>query len=81
MSKVWKEVEASLKIAVETMKQFYNWTKGEFIQYKKSDKVWFKATNITTKYLIKKLNNKYLGLFEILKKVKKLAYYLKLSSQ
>ena len=80
MSKVWEEVEASLKIAVKTMKQFYNQTKGEFIQYKKGDKVWLKITNITTKYSIKKLNNKYLEPFKILEKVGKLAYHLKLSS-
>ena len=81
MSKVWKEVETSLKMAVETIKWFYNRTKRESIQYKKDDKVWLEATNITTKYLIKKLNNKYLKLFEILEKVEKLAYYLKLLSQ
>ena len=71
---------ASLKIVAETMKWFYNWTKGESIQYKKGDKVWLKATNITTKYPIKKLNNRYLELFEILEKVEKSAYYLKLPS-
>ena len=67
-------------MAAETIKQFYNWTKGESIQYKKSDKVWLKATNITTKYSMKKLDNKYLKPFEILEKVGKLAYYLKLSN-
>ena len=66
MSKVREEVEASLKMAAETMKWFYDQTKGESIQYKKGDKVWLEATNITTKYLIKKLNNKYNGLFEII---------------
>ena len=73
-------MEASLKMAVETMKQFYNQTKKEFIQYKKGDKVQLKATNITTKYSIKKLNNKYLKPFEILEKVGKSFYYLKLTS-
>ena len=81
MSKIQEEIEVSLKIVVETMKQFYNQTKGESIQYKKGDKVQLKATNITTKYFIKKLNNKYLKFFKILKKIKKLAYYLKLLSQ
>ena len=73
-------MEASLKMAVETMKQFYNQTKREFIQYKKDDKVWLKTTNIITKYSMKKFDNKYLGPFEILKKVRKSAYYLKLPS-
>ena len=74
-------MKASLKIVVKTIKWFYDWTKEESIQYKKGDKVWLKATNITTKYFMKKLDNKYLEPFEILKKVKKSAYYLKLSSQ
>ena len=74
-------MEVSLKIVVETIKQFYNWIKGESIQYKKSDKVWLKIINVITKHSIKKLNNKHLKSFKILEKVKKLAYYLKLSSQ
>ena len=71
-------MEASLKIAVETIKQFYNQTKREFIQYKKGDKVWLKTTNVITKCLMKKLDNKCLGPFKILEKVGKLAYCLKL---
>ena len=66
---------------METMKQFYDWTKKESIQYKKGNKVWLKATNIITKCSIKKLDNKCLESFEILEKVKKSAYYLKLLSQ
>ena len=81
MSKVQEKVEASLKIVIKTIKQFYDQIKREFIQYKKGNKVWLKITNITTKYFMKKLDNKYLEPFEILKKVKKSAYYLKLSSQ
>ena len=63
------------------MKQFYDQTKKEPIQYKKGDKVQLEATNITTKCFIKKLDNKYLRPFKILEKVKKLAYCLKLFSQ
>ena len=63
------------------MKQFYDRTKEESIQYKKDNKVWLEAINIITKYPIKKLNNKYLELFEILEKIRKLAYRLKLPSQ
>ena len=74
-------MKTSLKMATETIKQFYDRTKEEFIQYKKSDKVWLEATNVTTKCPMKKLDNKYLGLFEILEKVGKLAYCLKLLSQ
>ena len=63
------------------MKQFYNQTKREFIQYKKGDKVWLKTTNVTTKYPIKKFDNKCLRPFKILEKVRKSAYHLKLPSQ
>ena len=63
------------------MKQFYNQTKRESIQYKKGDKVWLEITNVTTKRPIKKLDNKHLRPFEILEKVRKSAYYLKLPSQ
>ena len=55
-------MKASLKMAAETMKQFYDQTKGESIQYKKGDKVWLKTTNVTTKCSMKKLDNKHLGL-------------------
>ena len=70
-----------MKIVAKTIKQSYDRTKREFIQYKKGDKIWLETTNITTKHLIKKLDNKYLGLFEILEKVGKLAYHFKLPSQ
>ena len=81
MSKVQEEVEARLKIAVKTIKQFYNQTKEESIQYKKGNKVQLKATNIIIKYPIKKLNNKHLKPFKILEKVRKSAYHFKLPSQ
>ena len=68
-------------MVVETIKQFYNQTKGEFIQYKKSNKVQLKAINITTKHFIKKLDNKHLEPFKILEKVRKSAYHFKLPSQ
>ena len=74
-------MEASLKMATETMKWFYDRTKEKSIQYKKGDKVWLKATNVTIKCPIKKLDNKCLGPFKILKKVEKSAYHLKLSNQ
>ena len=63
------------------MKQFYDRTKRESIQYKKDDKVQLEATNIITKYFMKKLNNKYLEPFEILEKIRKSAYCFKLPNQ
>ena len=74
-------MEANLKMAVETIKWFYDQTKGESIQYKKGDKVWLEATNVTIKCPMKKLDNKCLEPFKILEKVGKLVYHLKLPSQ
>ena len=78
MGKVQEEVGASLKMAAETMKRFYDRTKGESIAYKKGDKVWLEATNITTKRPMKKLDDKRLGPFTIVDKVGKAAYKLKI---
>ena len=62
------------------MKKFYDRKQEDAVEYKKGKKVWLEATNLPTKCPIKKLNNKYHGLFQILQKIGKLAYRLKLSA-
>jgi hypothetical protein len=46
--------------------------------YKPGDKVWLKGQNITTDRPLKNLDNKRYGPFEILQKISKAAYKLKL---
>ena len=74
-----KQIVTNLKKVAQDMKKFYNRKQEDTVEYKKGDKVWLEATNLPTKYPIKKLDNKHHGLFEILKKVGKSVYRLKLS--
>ena len=46
MKDIHNKAMSALKKAVETMKQFYNKTKGISIDYKIRDLVWLDATNI-----------------------------------
>ena len=78
MQKVREEVEASLKKAAEVMKHFYDRNKGESIEYKKGDLVMLEATNLPSMRPMKKLDCKRYGPFEIIEKVNKGAYKLKL---
>jgi hypothetical protein len=46
-------------------------------KYSIGDKVWLEATNLKTKQPTKKMDDKQVGPFEILKKVSEVAYKLK----
>ena len=76
--KVHEQVVTNLKKVAQDMKKFYNKKWEDTVEYKKGDKVWLEATNLPTKCPIKKLNNKCHGLFEVLEKISKSVYRLKL---
>ena len=78
MSKVREEAQASLKQAAESIKRFYDWSRGDAWEYKIGDKVWLEGTNITTTRPSKKLDNKRYGPFSIEKKEGQSAYRLRL---
>ena len=78
MKDIQEEASASLAIAQEQMKRYYDRTKGISKDYQVGDKVWLEGYNITTDRPSKKLEDKRYGPFKILKKVGKSAYYLKL---
>ena len=78
MQTVREEVEASLKKAAEVMKHFYDRNKGESIEYKKGDLVMLEAINLPSMRPMKKLDCKRYGPFEVIEKVNKGAYRLKL---
>jgi hypothetical protein len=71
------EMESVLKAATEDMKRFYN-AKIWPSEFRVGDKVWLSAKNLTTEQPSKKLDYKRLGPFNIVQKVNKLAYKLKL---
>ena len=65
MKKIWEDTEATLHLANEQMKTYYDRKRGEFREYKPKDKVWLKGQNIPTDRLLKKLKDKRYGPFEI----------------
>ena len=71
-------VKKSLDKAANTMKKYYNYYSGPFLQYKLRDKVLLDSRNIKTTRLTKKFNNKWLSLFEVDSKVGASTYKLKL---
>ena len=78
MKDTWKEAESALKQAADKMKHFYDQRRGELINYKPGDLVLLEATNINSQRPSKKLDFKRHGPFEVLEKVGRSAYKLKL---
>ena len=78
MSKIWEETESALRLAAEQMKTYYDRKRTDTRNYKPGDKVWLEGQNITTDRPSKKLDDKRYGPFEVLQKIGKAAYKLKL---
>ena len=81
MEKVREETESALKRAAETMKRFYDRTRGKSHPYKVGDKVMLEATNLPVDRPMRKLSDKRVGPFVIEKKVGASAYKLKLPAR
>jgi hypothetical protein len=73
-----EEAKASLKIAQETHKHYYNRKHRVALVFEKGDKVWLDAGNIQTDRPSKKLAHWQLGPYKILDKIGKTLYKLKL---
>jgi len=78
MRKVRDEVGSALKKAAEDMTRYYDKKHNESREYKVGDKVWLEGINITTSRPMKKLDDKRFGPFEILEKVGRSSYKLKI---
>ena len=76
MKKMREEIGAALKKAGEDMKQHYDKGRKKSEEYRKGDKVWLEATNITTEHLSKKLDNKRFGPFKVIEKIGASSYKL-----
>ena len=81
MAKVESEAQAALVQAAEDMARFYDAHHGPTPVYQPGDKVWLDSRNITTIRPMKKLDDKWLGPFEIVEAVNSNAYRLKLPKQ
>ena len=78
MKKIREDAEASLNAAAETMKRFYDRHTKPSFNYSVGDKVFLEGTNIRTDRPAKKLEDKRYGPFEIIEKVGRASYKLKL---
>ncbi|SJL10449.1 uncharacterized protein ARMOST_13835 [Armillaria ostoyae] len=77
-AKIHKETESALKEAAGRMEKQYNKRKRNAIDYQIGDHIWLDATNLHLPRPKKKLNDKRVGLFEILEKAGASIYKLKL---
>ena len=78
MKNIWEETGASLRLAAEQMKHFYDCHRKDAYPYKPGDKVWLEGYNLQTDRPSKKLSDKCYGPFTILSKIGTAAYKLKL---
>ena len=67
MKKVRITAEEALSKAVADMKHFYDENRGKTPVYEVGQKVWLEATNIDTEQPMKKLDNRWLGPYEVQK--------------
>ena len=73
-----EEASASLGIAQDQMKRYYDRTRGVPRNYQTGDMVWLEGNNIKTDRPAKKLEDKRYGPFRIIKKIGRSAYKLQL---
>ena len=78
MEEATKEAKSALTCAANDMARFYDLHRQEAPSYKKGDKVWLDAHNITTVRPSKKLDDKWFGPFKVLEKINDNAYRLEL---
>src|SRR5882757_9575956 len=76
MKEIHSKAIAANKLAKETMKQFYDRTKGKSLDYTIGEKVWLEGKNLKPLCPTKKFTNKCYGPFEILGKIGKSSYKL-----
>jgi transposase InsO family protein len=78
MRRIRQDAISSLNRAADTMKRYYDKKKGKAVEYKHGDLVWLDSANVTTFRPSKKLDDKRLGPFPIVKVCGNGHYKLKL---
>jgi len=78
MREIHSKAIAANKMAKETMKRFYDRTKGKSIDYAVGEKVWLEGKNLKPLCPTKKLADKHYGPFKILEKISKSSYKLEI---
>lgn len=78
MKGIQEEARSALEKAAEDMTRFYDEHRREAPEYRPGDKVWLDARDLKTTRPSKKLDNKWLGPYEVQEQVSRNAYKLKL---
>lgn len=81
MSNAWEEAQSSLKAAASIMKQQADTKRKDAREYQEGDQVWLEATNINVALppgATKKLTDKRIGPFKVIKKIGASAYRIQL---
>jgi len=78
MEAIWEETAATLWIAAQQMKWYYDEHQADSWSYEPGDLVLLEGSNLTMIHPVKKLDHKHFGPFEILSKVSAAPYKLKL---
>jgi hypothetical protein len=80
MEYVKTECQAALQHSKTLMKKFFDWHRNQAIEYSSGSKVWLESVNLQTGRPSRKLSDKRVGPFEVLEKVGRAAYRLKVPS-
>ena len=78
MKKVHEEAQVALSKSCDDMQRYADFTRGETLEYKVGDKVWLSTKNLNIDRPIRKLAERQIGLYEIVKIISSNAVKLKL---
>ncbi|MBW0588690.1 hypothetical protein O181_128405 [Austropuccinia psidii MF-1] len=81
LQSVQQVVKEELESAIRIFKKYADRNRAIPSDFHPGEKVWLPSKNIKTKRPTKKLSKRWLGPFEVLKKIGSRAYHLKLSQQ
>ncbi|MBW0477414.1 hypothetical protein O181_017129 [Austropuccinia psidii MF-1] len=81
LKSVWQVFKEELESEIRRFKNYEYRNRSVPPDFQPGDKVWLASKNIKTKRLTKKLSERWLGPFEVIKKIGSHAYHLKLPQQ
>src|ERR1700760_501300 len=80
MVEIHSEARAALAIAADTMKHYYDRTRGKAIDYQVGSEVWLEGRHLSSYRPTKKFEDRWYGPFKVLKQVGKALYTLDVRS-
>ena len=78
MTQILEQLQAELRLSQEAQAHTTNLHQVLSLSYQTGDLVWLNTKNIRTRHPCKKLDNKWIGLFKVLKTIRRRACHLEL---